>query len=225
MNHAQTTHRGPASGVPCRGHLAAHAMALLLLLISSTLAGCGGRGDPPLAEARLDTDSTVQGTPAIARTPSESAPQTASLPTHAAATAPRGRLLEGLPGTNAYASLSDVAAGDPAASETPSAARIRLIAVIDRSATVGQVNAVLNEVGARIVSMQPGNDTLSLEVKSADGPPSIQDTAARLLATRAFQSVQGPGLAPVTRADARAPIGPDADAAVAEPIDDHAPPP
>ncbi|MDL2337099.1 MAG: hypothetical protein QFE16_04580 [Pseudomonadota bacterium] len=89
------------------------------------------------------------------------------------------------------------------ASFSAAAPRAYLNAVISSSATVGQVNAALTTVGARIVAMQDGSSTVTLELSNAGGPQSAQNVTARLAASRAFEPSQPP----------------------AEPIDDHLQPP
>jgi hypothetical protein len=201
--------------------LRAGALACLLVLLSA----CGGRPE------QTSTDIQV-GSTSKARTSPESVWQADAPPRSAtkirtqagAATAVRrGVLLAGLPGDNAYAALQVYAAGDREGSATslPAAAMTRAVplnATLDLAATVGQVNAALSAVSAHIVAMQPGHKTLAIELMSSGQPPSNRDVAASLIASRAFQWVQGPGLPAVPREMT-------ADPAVSEPEDDHTPPP
>jgi hypothetical protein len=129
--------------------------------------------------------------------------------------------LAGLPGENAFTSVQAYAVKDrepetacPMAAGLNDAAALK--ATLDLGATVGQVNTALDAVGARIVSMRPGHKTLALELAPAHGVSlSNQQVAARLLASRAFQWVQGAGL-PVL------PAGLTADPAESEPEDHDA---
>lgn len=200
--------------------LRASALACLLALLSA----CGGRSE------QISTDIPV-GSTSTALTSAESVSQADVPPRRAteisahagAATAVRrGVLLAGLPGDNAYAALQVYVAGDHEVSFTgvPAAAMTRaasLNATLDLAATVGQVNAALSAVGAHIVAMQPGHKTLAIELTTSDKPPSNRDVAANLIASRAFQWVQGAGLPTVSHELT-------ADPAVSEPADDHAPP-
>ncbi len=194
------------------------------LLRASTLVGlmgllsaCGGRPE----QASIETPSVGI---AVARAATESTSHaggatlaTAPTSTSAANAARRGVLLPGLPGENAFSALQMYVAGDR---ETGGAHPAPLNATLDQSATVGQANAALSAVGARIVSMQPGHRTVDIELAPAGGGSSSsnQQVAASLLASHAFQWVQGPGL-PVL------PEGLTADPAVSEPAENLAPRP
>lgn len=195
--------------------LRANALACLLALLSA----CGGRTE------QTSTDIPV-GSTSTARTSAESTSQ-ADIPTRSATeisaqagtatSARRGVLLAGLPGDNAYAALQAYVVGDREVSETtlPAAALTHtapLNATLDLAATIGQVNAALSAVGARIVAMQPGHKTLAIELTTSGTPPSNRDVAASLIESHAFQWVQGPGL-PVL------PGGLTADPAVSEPTE------
>jgi cytochrome c553 len=186
------------------------------------LAACGGRPEPTNVEApsgsvqsaRSAAESTPQGA-TTTRTTGQSGVVTAT-------TTQRGVLLSGLPGENAFTSVQAYAVGDrESKTARPMAAGLKdaaaLKATLDLGATVGQVNAALDAVGARIVSMRPGHKTLALELAPVGGVSlSNQQAAARLLASRAFQWVQGPGLPAL-------PAGVTADPAVSEPEDHDAP--
>jgi len=189
------------------------------------LSACGGRPEQAsiettsggIAVAQAATESTSHATSATLAS--------AQMSTSAATASRRGVLLPGLPGENAFSALQPYVAGDPeatvphvpAASETHS---VPLNATLDLSATVGQANAALSAVGARILAMQPGHKTLAIELEPVGGglPSSSQQAAASLLASHAFQWVQGPGL-PVL------PEGVTADPAVSEPAENLAPRP
>lgn len=175
----------------------ASALACLLALLSA----CGGRPE------QTSTDVPV-GSTSTARTSTESVSQADVQPrstteintrARAATVFPRGVLLAGLPGDNAYAALQTYVVGDREAavahkSATASPDTPPLNATLDLAATVGQVNTALGAVGARIVVMQPGHKTLTIELAAVKASLSNQQAAASLLASRAFQWVQGPGL-------------------------------
>ena len=100
---------------------------------------------------------------------------------------------------------------------------MHLSAVIAVTATIGQVNAALNQVGARIVSMQPGNSEVRLDVQAPGATPLPRELATQLLATRAFVAIDGvrsaalpaPLIQPVPAVDPDAPA----------PVEDHQSPP
>lgn len=190
-----------------------------MLVLLGALSGCGGRIEPANTEAPLVSASAFQSTNESVAPPGTSSRRTAltvAAPP-AIATPPRGVLLTGLPGANACSALR-VYVIDAADAQTSASRRTPLTAFIDPTATVGQVNAALNAVGARIVAMQPGRNAVAIELEDEGGTKSPRDTVARLMASRAFQWVQGPGLP-------TAPVALAVDPAASEPIDDHAPPP
>ncbi len=206
-----------------RSHHAARITQAGVALISlSALIACGGRTEPTMTEASISNASTFR---APADTP---APQRLPLRSNAVAAAsastvnasPRGVLLTGVSGANAFAALSVYVLDSPASSQSATSAprTTSLTAFIDLSATVGQVNAALNAAGARIVAMRPGHTAIEIELADAVRTATLRDAAARLIVSRAFQWVQGPGLP-------AAPFAMAADPAASEPIDDHAPPP
>ena len=132
----------------------------------------------------------------------------------------------GVPGLNAYAALAGhLEAGPFAAAAEGQAAAPRLKAVIRRTSTVGQVNAALMAAGARIVSMQPGNSELVLELS---GAATSDEAAQRLFATQAFDSVvqpDGSAIASSLAAAGRAAVEPAGDSLLPETVDDHQSPP
>ncbi len=192
------------------------------LVVISALSACGGRTEPEMTAASISSASTFRAptdSPATERLTARSSAVAAANASRVHAS-PRGVLLTEVSGANAFAALS-VYALDPLASpqpETSAPRRTSLTAFIDLSATVGQVNAALNAAGARIVAMRPGHIAIEIELADAGGTVPLQDAAARLMASRAFQWVQGPGLPAAPFALAVEPAAP-------EPIDDHAPPP
>ena len=103
--------------------------------------------------------------------------------------APSGTLLEGVSGMNALAALRDYSAP---ASPAVTTARPRVQAIISADAIVGQVNAALTSVGARIVFMQPGNNRVMLELAHASGPQTPEAVSQRLAYSRAFETYQPP---------------------------------
>jgi len=175
------------------------ALASLLCLLNA----CGG--SPPestTTDVSLSNDLTVRSENSIT---SQSAISTraaglASSLSGGALARQRGVMLAGLPGENAYEALEFYAVVDREvkSASQPSAARITtgpLKATLDLAATVGQVNAALTAVSGRIVGMQPREKTLVIELTpAANGVLPNPQAAASLLASRAFQKVQGPGL-------------------------------
>lgn len=178
-------------------------LASTLVALLGLLSACGGRPE----QASIETPS---GGIAAAQAATESISHAAGVTLAAAqtrvsagsaTTARHGVLLPGLPGENAFSALQPYVAGDrqSEAAQQPAAAVNQptpLNATLDMAATVGQVNAALDAVGARIVAMQPGRKTLAIELAPLGGgsPSTNQQAAASLLASHAFQSVQGPGL-------------------------------
>jgi len=194
----------------------------IALFVLSALSACGGRTEQAMTDVSISNASTFHtstDSPAAERlTARSSAVVPASASTVNAP--PRGVLLMGVSGANAYAALSVHALDLPASPQRATSAprRTALTAFVDLSATVGQVNAALNAAGARIVAMRPGHTAIEIELTDSGGTVPPQDAAARLMASRAFQWVQGPGLP-------AAPFALAVDPAASEPIDDHAPPP
>lgn len=194
-----------------------------MVMLSAALTACGGNIEPqeppgtigaaPVARpavspiARRDVD--VLARPA--------SPNAAPDP----AAAPRGVLLDGVPGTYASTALrgyvDDSTLGISA--EAAVTERLRLNAVIAPTATVGQVNATLKALGARIVSMQPGNSEVTLQLVTPGGRPSKTDVARQLIATRAFESVDG--LQPTARLMPTATTPPPFDPQAPAPVEDH----
>ncbi len=204
---------------PSRLALASVAHAPVWLLVAA-LAGCGGRLEPTASTLTASAASAPHGFLPDTAAPTQAVSPLAVPPQERAA-AVRGVLLPGVPGTNAYSALQGHV--EETADASASASQ-QLSAVIDRSATVGQVNAALIAVGARIVAMQPGNPELMLDLVQAARDPAARHAVAQLLATRAFTSVHRPGSAPATvqvgSFDAQA-----FDPSAPEPVDDHASPP
>lgn len=190
------------------------------------LAGCGGRLDSTVSTPTAFVGSSIESAASMSHdTPASTlaATRLASAPNETPATAVRGVLLPGVPGTNAYSALHDHV--EETADATASASQ-RLNAVIDRNATVGQVNAAMSAVGARIVSMQPGNAELVLGLAQPAHDPAARHAVAQLLATRAFTSIHAPGSAPVPAAALAESVHAQGfDPSAPEPIDDHASPP
>ncbi|MFM9915689.1 MAG: hypothetical protein ACKVOX_07765 [Rhizobacter sp.] len=128
----------------------------------------------------------------------------------------RGGLLTGAPGLSAISVLRDSAEQEgPARVSTSTTAsspkRARLYALVGTAATVGQVNAALIELGARIVAMAPANRLLTLELADPGSALGLQDASTRLMASRAFEGVAATPLTSVASL-------PDV-----EPLDDHRP--
>jgi hypothetical protein len=201
-----------------------HPSVLLPLLCA--LASCGGGPEPTRLEVTTGNVSTVRTASALTAQATTLKPATAQLgpvtgtasPTGAAQ---RGVLLAGLPGENAYSVLQSYVAddGQPTAAHPAVPAVVRpvpLKATLHLAATVGQVNAALNAVGGRIVAMNPGRKSLTVELTSEGLGGKLlsnQEAAAKLLSSRAFQWIQGPGLPVLPEATT-------ADPAVSEPADD-----
>lgn len=169
--------------------------AVCLLTSISGLGGCGGRIEPSASAEQSDTSSLRSDTGSAAMTSSP-----IDRTTHASPAAfkvelkTRGVLLSGLPGSNAYLSLGALAIVQT--KPTPLQSEwLRLDAILDRSATVGQVNTALIAVNARIVAMQPGDTRIALELARTDGGLSPQSAANQLTAANAFQSIVESGLA------------------------------
>lgn len=205
----------------------ANAARIAMCAFAVTLTACGGRLEPPTAtSADADTDSAAS----MAQDPSPDTPQPTlnaalRVPAHdeTSVTAGQGVLLAGVPGTNAYSALRGHVEETAHAAASPSQ---RLSAVIDRSATVGQVNAALTAADARIVSMQPGNPEVMLDLAQPAQGIDARNAVAQLLATRAFTSIHIPGSAP---APVSAPGGSVHaqvfDPSAPEPVEDHTSPP
>ena len=193
----------------------------LLALLLAQLSACGGRPEQTTAGTLPGNASTARPLP---ESPLQAASSTRSTNQARAANAvQRGVLLAGLAGENAFSVLQVYSAADrkPAAASQPSAALTNVAALdatLNLAATVGEVNAALTGAGARIVGMHPGHKTIALELTQAGASLFNQQAAASLLASRAFQWVQGPGL-PVL------PAGLTADPAVSEPAENLAPRP
>ncbi len=124
--------------------------------------------------------------------------------------AERGVLLAGSPGSSAVAAVSQMVDDDPRARGVD-AGVLRLAAVIDDGATVGQVNDALRMAGVRIVQMTPGNRSLLLEGQTGQSRPGEQDVLTGLAASQAFESINGIVLRPQRTADV--PLPP--------PVEDH----
>lgn len=194
-----------------------------MVTLSGTLTACGGNIESSGTLTSIGADPIARWAPSPvaqhkvlsrARPPS---PNTA--PDRFAA--PRGVLLDGVPGTYACTALrgyiDESVVGASAATATPE--RLRLNAVIAPTATIGQVNAALRSVGARIVSMQPGNSEVMLDLATPGGRPSQVDMAAQLIATRAFESVGG--TQPAARFTPTATIPSAFDPSAPAPVEDH----
>jgi hypothetical protein len=191
--------------------------ASTLMGLLGLLSACGGRPEQASIDAPSGGIAVAQAATGSTSLAGSSTLAAALTSAGAATAARRGVLLPGLPGQNAFSALQPYVAGDREAGGAQSA---RLNATLDLSATVGQANAALSALGARIVSMQRGHRTVDIELEPAGGgsPLSSQQAAASLLASHAFQWVQGPGL-PVL------PEGVTADPAVSEPAENLAPRP
>lgn len=184
-------------------------LAWLLALLSA----CGGRTEPTRTETAVDPAPLVRAATGAASPASPATTRNATEPGSLTGSGPptqRGVLLPGLAGENAYDTLQPYAA--EVTQPTP------LSATLDLAATVGQVNAALAAVGARIVAMRPGHKTLTIELTTPGEPATNQTVAARLIASHAFQWVQGPGLPVVPREMT-------ADPAVSEPPENLSPRP
>lgn len=119
--------------------------------------------------------------------------------------AERGVLLGGAPGSSAVASVTQLIDNEPRARGVD-AGVLRLTAVIDDGATVGQVNDALRVSGVRIVQMTQGSRSLQLEAQQAGSArPSVQEVNARLAASQAFESINGVLLRPQRTDDAPMP--------------------
>lgn len=202
-----------------------HAVDVGMLAVLGLLTGCGGDMDRAAVTASLSAPQMARP----AATPDarqEAAKQTRAPLTGGQASqplAPVGTLLDGIPGAYAYSALRSYV-DEGAASASPEAPeRLRLNAVIARTATIGQVNATLSAVGARIVSMQSGNSEVTLDLALQGGRPSRTDVASQLIATRAFVSVDG--MPAATGPALSAPPSPAFDPYAPPPVEDHQSPP
>jgi hypothetical protein len=112
----------------------------------------------------------------------------------------RGVLLQGQPGQSATSALIDYptdangrliksgVATATLASDTPPKFML-MYAVVNSDATVGQFNAALVAQRARIVDMSYSSSTVTLELPTAADAQAAADTAARLVASKAFVEV------------------------------------
>lgn len=193
---AQAMLRSFCVGVPVR--------ASVMVSILGLLSGCGGRSEPTVvqqatpvstASSRIAPESIAQAAPSARRKVEPIGSDAAAV-----SAGQRGVLLTGLPGDNAMEALQFYAVVNQQTTDAKqrpsvSAAPMPLKATLDATATVGQVNAALGAVGARIVAMTPRNRTVTLALTPIGGAGlSNQQVAARLLASRAFTRVQGRGL-------------------------------
>ena len=129
--------------------------------------------------------------------------------------AERGMLLAGAPGSSAVAAVIQLIDNEPRA-RGADAGILQLTAVIDDSATVGQVNDALRVAGVRIVQMTQGTRSLQLEAQQASNArASAQEINARLAASQALESINGVSLRPQRTADVPSP----------PPVEDHQQPP
>lgn len=186
------------------------------------LTACGGNFEPTGVATTAGVDAMARtGALPLAR-PAAHDPKPTGFTSVAPVrgTASRGVLLDGVPGAQALESLRGYVE-DTASLKIQSEPvdRLRMNAVIARTATVGQVNTALTALGARIVSMQPGNSEVTLDVASFGRQRSKTAVATQLLATRAFEAADG-----VQPAAQRAPVTPTAlgfDPYAPAPPDDH----
>ncbi len=225
---ASTAHSSPVSPphkLPGRDTCTA-AMRVGLWVLCGALGACGGNFEPPGVATGIGADLSARAASLEALREVRARPVGGSANTAAAAIGP-GVLLDGLPGAYAYAALrghvEESAAATSPSYEPSASARLHLNAVIAQTATVGQVNAALNDLGARIVAMQPGNSEVMLDVATPGGRPAASQVAARLVASRAFESVEGLRSAfdPATAA-ASPQLG---DLYAPAPVEDHQSPP
>lgn len=202
---------------------------ICIVLLPSALSACGGNIEPAGVSGPIDIDPMTRSS----RPDAEDAYRRATkavVASHVAAalqTRPHGTLLDGLPGTYAHQALRgyvEEQSLDTAVSQDQTTSdRLQLSAVIAATATVGQVNAALNQVRARIVSMQPDNSEVRLDLEAPGGTPSKHDVALKLMASRAFEAIDGvrttalpaPLIQPAPVVDPYAPA----------PVDDHQSPP
>ncbi len=192
-----------------------------LLVVLGTLTGCGGDLDRAVATTSLSASQMAR--PAAAPGAQREADAKARAPlTKVYASqpvAPVGTLLDGIPGAYAYSALRSYVDERAVGASPEAPERLRLNAVIAHTATVGQVNATLSAVGARIVSMQPGNSEVTLDLAIQGGRPSKTDVTSQLIATRAFVSV---GEMPTTTGTTlSAPTPPAFDPYAPAPVEDH----
>ena len=196
-----------------------------LVLLLAQLSACGGRPEQAVVETPQGGVSTAHAAPdkSLQAASTTRNSERVSAEASAAISVQRGVLLAGRSGDNAFSALQVFRADDrePVAANQRSVALSHasaLDATLDLAATVGAVNAALNGVGARIVGMHPGHKTVTLELTQAAASLTNQQAAASLLASHAFQWVQGPGL-PIL------PEGLTADPAISEPAENLAPRP
>lgn len=178
---------------------------LVNAIVLAMLSGCGGGEPVPVTptneasvrstasfERTLDQAPTSAGTVTALRASRDGGMVLPSAASSAAPAAPAmsGVLLEGAAGMKAMAALRDYTA--PASSASPGLAKPRVEAILSPNAMVGQVNSALTLVGARIVSMQPGNSRLMLELNGAGASTTPEALSQRLAYSRAFEPYQPP---------------------------------
>lgn len=187
------------------------------------LSACGGAPDQTSTEAQSAGEAPVRSVATALPTAGSAFGVTQanglsgpSLPLQ------RGVMLAGLPGENAFDALQFYAVVDREVKPASKAAAAAipsgpLKATLDLTATVGQVNAALNAVGGRIVGMQPRRKFLIIELMPVAGAlMANQQAASKLVSSRAFQWVQGPGMPAM-------PEGPKAAPSPSDPIDHDGP--
>lgn len=177
---------------------------LICAALAAALGGCGGGGEPtpvtltPDAAARaasfqrtLDLAPTSAGPLAALTAQRDASAIAPSAAAAASAVAPAtvGVLLEGAAGLSAMAALRDYTAPSSA---SPGLPKPRVEAILSANAVVGQVNAALAQVGARIVGMQTGNSRLTLELSGAGASTTPEALSQRLAYSRAFEPYQPP---------------------------------
>jgi len=177
---------------------------LVNAIVLAMLSGCGGGEPVPVTptneasarsaasfERTLDQAPTSAGTVTALRASRDGGMVLPSAASAAAPAAPAmsGVLLEGVAGMNAIAALRNFTAPE---NPSPGLAKPRVEAILSPNAMVGQVNSALTLVGARIVSMQPGNSRLMLELNSAGASTTPEALSQRLAYSRAFEPYQPP---------------------------------
>ncbi len=130
-----------------------------------------------------------------------------------------GALLRGAPDESAVAALRDYAlSATVAGAATTTSPGARLDAVIERDATIEQVNAALRGVQSRIAKMRPGNRTVVLRLPDLGNHDAVRVVAERLRGSPAFESVSVP---PPVAAEKAAALSPQAPADPEPDFNDH----
>jgi len=191
----------PASAAMIPTPFQSRHVILVNAIVLAMLSGCGGGEPVPITPTNeASSRSAIGFARTLEQSPTAAGRMTAlAAPLDGGAVAPgaarsagpatAGVLLEGAAGMNAIAAVHDFTAPSNA---SPGLAKPRVEAILSPTAMVGQVNAALTLVGARIVGMQSGNSRLMLELSSAGASTTPEALSQRLAYSRAFEPYQPP---------------------------------